>query len=242
MQALSDESPIYLTSSIAIPYSYLYSVKTLNSSYKKGGIIVKERALLVVMIFALLAALSGCAGSKTYLVKMGYHAEKKATPTEKAIGICPFEDLRKEKDKDLIGIRRHGDKRVDFIKLHGLNLSDAVTQAVKDFFTDHGFQITDCKGWDQSPEGLDRLPGDLALVVGGKIDSFMVEAESGIMTTTTQYTVKMRALIGNIKERTVVTRTIESMPKETRMGFDPDHVKEKLNGLLTEALNKLLAE
>jgi hypothetical protein len=203
---------------------------------------MKARALIVVMIFFFVATLSGCAGSKTYLVQVGYHAEKKATPTEKVVGLCPFEDLRKEKDKDLIGIRRHGDKKVDFIKLQGLNISDAVTKAVEDYFTDHGFQVTDCKGWDQSPEGLDRLPGDLALVVGGTIDSFMVEAESGIITTATQYTVKMRALIGKIKERTVVKRTIESMPRETRMRFNPDHVKEKLDGLLTEALNKLLAE
>jgi len=203
---------------------------------------MKARALLVVMIFGLLAVLSGCAGSKTYLVGMGYHAQKKAAPTTKVVGLCPFEDLRNEKEKDLIGIRRHGDKTVDFIKLQGVNLSDAVTQAVKDYFTDNGLQVTDCKGWDQSPEGLDRLPRDLTLVVGGKIDSFMVEAESGIMTASTQYTLKMRALIGKIKERTVITRTIESMPKETTMGFDPDHVKEKLDDILAEALSKFFEE
>jgi len=194
------------------------------------------------MIFTLAAALWGCAGSKTYLVKVGYHAEKKAAPTANVVGICPFEDLRKEKNMDLIGIRRHGDKKVDFIRLQGVNLSDAVTQAVKDYFTDNGFQVTDCKGWNLSPEGLDRLPGDLALVVGGKIDSFMVEAESGVMTTDIQYTVKMRAFIGKIKERTVVTRTIESLPEEKRMGFDPDHVKEKLDNILTEALHRLFSE
>jgi len=197
---------------------------------------------LFVMIFSLAAALSGCVGSKTYLVKMGYLSEKKAAPTTKVVGICPFEDLRNEKEKDLIGIRRHANKKVDFIKLQEVNLTDAVTQAVKDYFTDNGLQVTDCKGWDQSPEGLDRLPRDLTLVVGGKIDSFMVEAKSGIMTTSTQYTVKMRVLIGKIKERTVVTRTIESMPKETTMGFDPDHVKEKLDDMVTEVLQKLLSE
>jgi len=203
---------------------------------------MKIRVLFVVMIFSLIAALSGCAGSKTYLVEVGYLAEKEAAPTGKVVGLCPFEDLRTEKDKDLIGIRRHGDKKVDFIKLQGVDLSDAVNQAVNDYFTDNGFQVTGCKGWDKSPEGLDRLPRDLTLVVGGKIDSFMVEAKSGIMTTDIQYTVKMRALIGKIKERTLVTRTIESTPKEKRMGFDPDHVKSKLDDILTEALQKLLAE
>jgi hypothetical protein len=203
---------------------------------------MKARVLFVVMIFSLVAALSGCAGSKTYLVEVGYLAENKAAPTGRVVGLCPFEDLRKEKDKDLIGIRRHGDKKVDFIKLQGMNLSDAVNQAVNDYFTDNGFQVTGCKGWDKTPEGLDRLPRDLPLVVGGKIDSFMVEAKSGVMTTDIQYTVKMRALIGKVKERTVISRTIESMPKEKRMGFDPDHVKEKLDGIMTEALQKLLSE
>jgi len=233
--------PIYLTFLTAIPYSWM-RICTVKATHKEGEIIMKKTALFAVMIFSLAAALSGCAGSKTYLVKMGYLAEQKAAPTTKVVGLCPFEDLRNEKDKDLIGMRRHGDKRVDFIKLQGVNLSDAVTQAVKDYFTDNGLQITDCKGWDQSPEGLDRLPRDLMLVVGGKIDSFMVEAKSGIMTTSTQYTVKMRVLIGKIKERTVITRTIESTPKETTMGFDPDHVKEKLDSILTEALDKLLSE
>jgi len=231
-----------LTSLTAIPYSYVDEMDTVNHIHKEGGTIMKKRALFAVMIFSLAAALSGCAGSKTYLVEVGYLAEKKAAPTAKVVGLCPFEDLRNEKDKDLIGIRRHEDKRVDFIKLQGVNLSDAVNQAVKDYFTDNGLQITDCKGWDQSPEGLDRLPGDLTLVVGGKVDSFMVEAQSGVMTTDIQYTVKMRALIGKIKERTVITRTIESMPKEKRMGFDPDYIKGKLDVILTEALQKLLAD
>jgi hypothetical protein len=203
---------------------------------------MKARALFVVMIFAVIAVLSGCAGSKTYLVKVGYVAEKKAAPTTTVVGLCPFEDLRSEKDKDLIGIRQHGDKKVDFIKLQGMNLSDAVNQAAKDYFTDNGLQITDCKGWDLSPEGLDRLPRDLNLVIGGKIDAFMVEAKSGVMTTDIQYTVKMRAHIGKVKERTVVTRTVASMPKEKRMGFDPDHIKEKLDGIVTEVLDKLLAD
>jgi len=231
-----------LTSLTAIPYSYVDDMDTVNHIHKEGGTIMKKRALFAVMIFSLAAALSGCAGSKTYLVKMGYLSEKKAAPTTKVVGLCPFEDLRNEKEKDLIGIRRHANKKVDFIKLQEVNLTDAVTQAVKDYFTDNGLQVTDCKGWDQSPEGLDRLPRDLTLVVGGKIDSFMVEAKSGIMTTSTQYTVKMRVLIGKIKERTVVTRTIESMPKETTMGFDPDHVKEKLDDMVTEVLQKLLSE
>ncbi|MFW6147108.1 MAG: hypothetical protein ACOC6B_01805 [Thermodesulfobacteriota bacterium] len=202
---------------------------------------MKVRVLSVIMIASLLAALGGCAGNKTYLIKVKFDADKNVAPTEKLVGLCAFEDLRKKEDTNLIGIRQHGDK-VDFIKLQGMSLSGAVTQAVKDYFRDNGFEVTGCKGWDQSPEGLVRLPEDLTLVVGGKIDSFMVEAESGIMITDIRYTVKMHALIGKIGERTVVTRSIESMPKETIMGFDPQHIKNQLDSIVTDAINKLFEE
>ena len=203
---------------------------------------MKAQVGIVVMILLLLAALSGCAGSKIFLMEVKYLPEKKAAPTEQVVGICPFEDLRKDMDKDLIGVRHHGEKHVDLLKLEGVSLSEAVTQAVKDYFTDNGVQVTGCKDWDKSPEGLDRLPGGLTLVVGGKIDSFTVEAKSGVMTTDIRYTVKLRALIGKIGERKVIIRTVESTPKEKTMGFNPEKVKEKLDGIMTEVLQKLLAE
>ena len=203
---------------------------------------MKGKSFLVVMIFGFIAAFSGCAGSKIYLMDVKYLSEKKAPPTAKVVGICSFEDRRKEKDRDIIGVRRRPGKHVDLLRLEKVSLSEAVTQAVRDYFVDNGFEVTDCKGWDKSPEGLDRLPKDLILVVGGEIDSFVVEAKSGVMITDIEYTVAMHALIGKIKERTVLTRTIESTPKEKKVGFDPDKVKSKLNSMFTEVIQKLLAE
>jgi hypothetical protein len=203
---------------------------------------MKEKIFIVLMIFGLTIALSGCAGSKIYLMEVKYLGEENVAPTARVVGICPFEDARKEKEKDLIGLRRHRDKKVDLIKLEGASLLDSVTKAVQDYFVDNGFQVTDCKGWDMRPEGLDRLPRDLSLVVGGKIDSFMIEAKSGIMTTDIQYTITMRAFIGKIKDRTVVIRKIESIPTEKKVRFDPVKVRSKLNSVLTEALQNLLKE
>jgi hypothetical protein len=202
---------------------------------------MKIRALVVVMLLSI-AVFSGCAGRRIYLMEVSYLPDKKAAPTVKLAGICPFEDVRGTPEKDIIGIRHRHGNRVDLLKLEGTSLSEVVTQAVKDYFTDNGFQITDCKGWDESPEGLDRLPRDVTVVVGGKIHSFTIEAKSGVMHTTTQYTVKMSAHIGKVKERAVVTRAVESTPTDKKVCFDPDGVEGKLNGILTEALQKLLAE
>ena len=197
------------------------------------------KAIILLMILSFIAAFSGCVGSKIYLVDVRYIPGKKAPPTSKVVGICPFEDARKEKGKETIGVRYRPGKNVDLLNLKGISLSESVTQAIKDYFTEKGFEVTDCKGWDKSPEGLDRLPKDLSLVIGGKIDSFMVEAKSGITITDIQYRVKMEVLIGQIWERKVVTRTIESVPKSKKMGFDPDKVKAELNSILTEVIQNL---
>jgi hypothetical protein len=200
---------------------------------------MKAKVIIVVMIFSFIAAFSGCAGSKTYLMDVKYIPEKKAPPTAKIVGICPFEDMRKEKGKETIGLRHRAGKTIDFLNLKEVSLSESVTQAVKDYFAEKGFQVTDCTGWDRTAEGLDRLPRDLSLVIGGKIDSFMVEAKSGITITTIQYTVKVEALIGKIEERKVVIRTVESSPKDKKMGFDPDKVNAELNSILTEVIQEL---
>ena len=223
---------------------------------------MKAKVIILLMIFGFMAAFSGCAGSKIYLMDVKYIPDKKAPPTSKTVGICPFEDARKEKGKETIGLRYRPGKNVDSLKLKGVSLSQSVTQAVKDYFVEKGFEVTDCKGWDKSAEGLDRLPKDLSLVIGGRIHSFMVEARSGITITDIRYTVKMEALIGQVGERRVVIRSIESAPQTKKMGFGfilegcaafeyfdgspkeeieewKDELKANLNSTLTEVIQKL---
>jgi len=200
---------------------------------------MKGKAVIFFMILSLIATFFGCAGSRIYLMDVRYIPEKKAPPTSKTVGICPFEDAREEKEKETIGIRHRPRNKIDLLKLEGISLSESVTQAVKEYFAERGFEVTDCKGWDKSAEGLALLPEDLFLVVGGRIDSFKVEARSGITITDTHYTVKMDASIGQIEKRKVVIRSVESAPRSKKIGFDPDEVKAQLNGILTEVIQKL---
>ncbi|UCH00779.1 MAG: hypothetical protein JSU78_02135 [Deltaproteobacteria bacterium] len=200
---------------------------------------MKEKSFVFFMILGLIATSFGCAGSRIYLMDVRYIPERKAPPTSKLVGVCPFEDAREEKEKETIGIRHRPGNKIDLLKLEGITLSKSVTQAVKDYFAERGFEVTDCKGWDKSAEGLALLPEDLFLVVGGRIDSFKVEARSGITITDTHYMVKMDASIGQVEKRKMVIRTIESAPKSKKMGFDPDEVKAQLNGILTEVIQKL---
>ena len=200
---------------------------------------MKGKGFIFFMILGVIATFSGCAESRIYLVDVRYIPEKKAPPTSKTVGICPFEDARKEKEKETIGIRHRPRNKIDLLKLEGISLSESVTQAVKEYFAERGFEVTDCKGWDKSAEGLAFLTDDLFLVVGGRIDSFKVEARSGITITDTHYTVKMEASIGQVEKRKVVIRSVESAPRSKKMGFDPDEVKAQLNSILTEVIQKL---
>ncbi len=66
---------------------------------------MKGKAIIFFMIFSFIAVFLGCAESRIYLVDVKYIPGKKAPPTSKIVGICPFEDARKEKEKEAIGIR-----------------------------------------------------------------------------------------------------------------------------------------
>jgi len=208
---------------------------------------MKVKIFILFMIFSFVVAFSGCAGSKIYLIDVKYLPEEKppslpALQTPEVVGICPFEDAREEKDKDTIGHRYRRDKYVDLLKVHGVSLSECVTQAVKDYFAKKGFKVTDCKGWDKTSEGLAHLPKDLFLVVGGKIESFRVKAQSGLITTETDYTVKIAASIGQMEKGQVVTQTIKSTFQTKKMRFDPDEVRYTLNRTLTEVIQKLFQD
>jgi hypothetical protein len=200
---------------------------------------MKGRAIILFMILSLIPLFLGCAKSRIYLMDVRYIPKEKASPTEKMVGVCPFEDTRKEKEEETIGLRHGPGKKVDVIELKGISLSESVTGAVEDYFAERGFEVTDCKGWDRSAEGLDSLPKDLYLVVGGRIDSFTLEARSGITGTDTHYMVKIDAFIGQIEKRNVVIRTVESEPKIRKVTFDPDEVDAQLDIILTEVIQKL---
>ena len=205
---------------------------------------MKAKVIVLLMILGLIAVIAGCGGSRTYLIDVRYVPATDAPAASEVeqkgvVGVCPFDDVRKEKVKDTIGIRQRRGNQVDFVKAAGTGVSDSVTGAVKDYFSGRGFQVTDCKGWDQTAEGLDRLPPDLSLAVGGKIESFMIEAKTGLTTTEIQYRVKVAASIGYPGERRVVIRTMDSAPQVKKITFDPEELEATLNETLTEVIRNL---
>ena len=200
---------------------------------------MRKNTIAALMLFCFMAITHGCAGSRTYLLEVKYIGEQQLPRSSLVVGICPFEDLRKEALPGEIGRRIRRGNQVDFLKTEGMSVSQSVTHAVKDYFSERGYKVTDYNAWNKGLQGLSGVPETISLVVGGNIESFMIEARSGIATTETTYTIKLVAFIGQVPQKKVVIRTVESAPKTKGMGFDIVDVREKLNTTLTEVIQGL---
>jgi hypothetical protein len=200
---------------------------------------MRINAAAALVLFCLMATLHGCAGSRTYLIEVKYIGQKGSPRTSLMVGVCPFEDLRGKVQPGEIGLRHRRGKEVDFLKAEGMSVSQSVTRAVKDYFSERGYKVTDYAQWNKDLQGLSGAPKAISLVVGGNIESFMVEARSGIAVTKTTYRVKLVAFIGQVPQKKVVIRTVESAPTTKGMGFDIVEVRDKLNNTLTEAIQNL---
>ena len=200
---------------------------------------MKINAIAALILFCLSATLHGCAGSRTYLIEVKYMGVKESPLSSLMVGVCPFEDLRGDVQPGEIGLRHRRGNKVDFLKAEGMSVSQSVTQAVKDYFSERGYKVTDYTKWNKDLQGLSGVPKAISLVVGGNIESFMVEARSGVAITETTYRMKLVAFIGQVPHKKVVIRTVESAPKTKGMGFDILKVRDKLNATLTEVIQGL---
>lgn len=206
---------------------------------------MKRKAPTLLVIFGLIGAVLGCGGRMIYLIDVEYIPEDTLFRTTSAfqpprvVGVCSFEDAREEKDKESLGARYRPGKHPDLLKVQGVSVSGAVTQAVKDHFENKGFEVSDCGGWDNTLGGLARLREELSYVVGGRIEAFAIEARSKVPITETHYKVRITVFIGQVVQGQVITRTIESEPETKKVGFSPDEVETRLNRTLSDVIQEI---
>jgi hypothetical protein len=216
--------------------------------YRKGFFPTAEMRLMriysiaALILFCVTAILPGCAGNRTYLIDLRYIGREESPRSSLMVGVCPFEDLRKEAQPGQIGIRHRRGEKMDLLKAEGMTVSESVTQAVKDYFSERGYKVTDYNTWNKDIRGLSEAAEAISLVVGGNIESFMVEAHSGLAFTETTYKVKLVAFIGQVPEKKVSITTAESSPKTRGLDFDIVDIREKLNTSLTEVIHNLFKD
>ncbi len=198
--------------------------------------------MIIVLGFFILA---GCAGSKTYLLRLSYDPAK--TPPFISGGSKPitlalynFQDVRP--DRLYLGRRVHRDGMVDFFKTDGGTVEQVVTKSLIQMLEQAGFKVTAVNRYlDPSQEDFKNIPADVAF--GGKIESLWVESKSGLATTDTNARMSIRVNWGLVKERTWVTKTIEGSAQETdRPLYRPKHAEGLINEVFKDGFDKLLKE
>jgi hypothetical protein len=184
----------------------------------------------------------GCAGNRTYLLDIQYMGKKEVPMGSLVVGLCAFKDLRKKAQTGEIGIRHRRGEKIDLLKAETMSVSQSVTQAVKDYFTERGYKVTDYNTWNKDIQSLSKASEDISLVVGGNIESFAIEAHSGLAVTEITYKVKLVAFIGQIAKKKIFIRTAESAPKTRSIDFDVADVRETINNALTEVIHNLFKD
>jgi hypothetical protein len=192
-----------------------------------------------------LISLSGCAGSKTYLLNLSYNPL--GTPQFLPISARPatlaiyqFEDVRP--DRLYLGRRVYRDGMVDFFKPDAGTVEQVVTQSVVKAMEKAGFKITRVnRPLNQDKEDFKSIPGDVAL--GGRIESLWVEAKTGYTTTDTDAKLRMKVIWGLPKEQVWMTKSIEGSAQETdRPFYQPKYAEAKINEVFKDGMDKFLKD
>lgn len=183
--------------------------------------------------------LFSCGGPKTHVIYL--HGIPTAAPAQSSgltVGLAPYQDPRPR--KQLLGKRIRLDGVEDVIRLHSRSPAEDLTQMTRRLLAARGVRVVELPSWTPEPENLKDLPEGVRMAFRGRIDTMEVEAHSSLWKTSVQYRIRLTAHVGDKEKGEVLTRTIESSPQESYVGFDPAKIEDRLNDALSGALDRLL--
>jgi uncharacterized lipoprotein YajG len=196
-----------------------------------------------ILICALFAG--GCASSKTYLFNIQYEPNPpvlvKSSAKPVTVALYMFQDTRP--DRVYLGQRLYPDGMVDYYKPENQSIEQIVTQAIAQNLEKAGFRVKMIHRYlDSKKEDFQEIPADAAL--GGRIDSFWVEAKkSGYTTWNTNAKMRLEISWGLPKERTWITKYIEGEAQEAdRPLYKAQNAQTKINEVFRDVIDKLLKD
>jgi hypothetical protein len=201
--------------------------------------------LFIGITFFALLALGACAGSKTYLLDLHYDSSQtspflagQAQPV--TLAVYDLKDVRP--DRLYIGRRVRQDDQVDFFKSDAGSVEQVLTQSLVHLLEKAGFRVVLVKRYlDPGQEDFKDIPAPAAL--GGEIEVLWVESKTGIATTQTEATLRLRFHWALVKERTWLHKTIEGSASESdRPFFRSKYAETKINEVFQDGLDKLLKD
>jgi hypothetical protein len=195
---------------------------------------VKKRRTLL-MCWLSLIAVAGCAGSGE-VIPLQIHPivtgsegiAKQKTAARVAIG--PFEDDRSHKTG--LGYRTHLWGGVSYFDVPGGKPADVVAQALTDYLT--------AKGWQVTKQGTGDKEADVVLT--GKILDFSAHAKSRVGFTEVMTKTKLALQAQNVADGSTVRMTLNGTGGDEIFWFDPEDAQALLNDVLTDSFGKLIQD
>ncbi|NWF71731.1 MAG: hypothetical protein HXY51_01630 [Nitrospirae bacterium] len=193
----------------------------------------RHRTLLICWLS--LIGLVGCAGTGE-VIPLQIHpiatgsegAAKQKAPAQVAIG--SFEDGRSHKTG--IGFRTHLWGGVSYFDVPGGTPAEVVTQALTDYLTAKGWQVTKRGTGDN---GVD-------VVLTGKILDFSVHAKSRVGFTEVMTKTKVALQAQNVADGSTVRITLNGNGGDEIFWFDPEDAQALLNGVLTDSFGRFVQD
>lgn len=192
---------------------------------------MKELRILLICGVSLVA-LAGCAGTGE-VIPLQIHplgtgsgsVSKSAAPLRVAVG--PIEDGRAYKTG--LGVRTHLWGGVSYFDAPGGNPTEVVAQALSDYLTAKGWQVTK------------RGSSDAAdVILTGKILDLSVHAKSRVGFTEISTKTRLAVQARNVADGSVVRMTLNGSGSDDEFWFDTEDVEELVNDVLTDSFGKLV--
>jgi len=195
---------------------------------------VKKRRTLLICWFSLIA-LAGCAG-RGEVIPLQIHpivtgsegVAKQRASLRVAVGAV--EDGRSHKTG--LGVRTHLWGGVSYFDVPGGKPADVVAQALTDYLT--------AKGWQVTKRGAGDNGADVVLT--GTIIDLSVHAKSRIGFTEVTTKTKLALQAQNVADGSTIRMTLNGSGGDDVFWFDPEDAQALVNDVLTDSFGKLVQD
>lgn len=194
-----------------------------------------KRHRTLLMCWLSLIALAGCAG-RGEVIPLQIHpivTGSEGVAKQRAavwVAVGAVEDGRSHKTG--LGVRTHLWGGVSYFDVPGGNPADVVAQALTDYLT--------AKGWQVTKRGAGDNGADVVLT--GKILDFSVHAKSRVGFTEVTTKTKLALQAQNVADGSTIRMTLNGSGGDDIFWFDPEDAQALVNDVLTDSFGKLVQD
>ncbi len=195
---------------------------------------MKKRRMLL-MCWVSLIALAGCAGTGEVIPLQIHPIMTQSERVAKQgaavrVAVESFEDGRSYKTG--LGVRTHLWGGVSYFDVPGGNPADVAAQALTEYLTAKGWQVTKRGGTNNGAD----------VILTGKILDLSVHAKSRIGFTEVTTKSKLALQAQNVADGSTIRMTLNGSGGDDIFWFDPEDAQTLVNDVLTDSFSKLLQD